>query len=64
LIVVSRQLGHANPNITAQVYAHLLSDSQLDDAAAVFDPAPVTETLRDTLREIEATAERRMERGI
>jgi len=39
LIVVSRQLGHANPNITAQVYAHLLSDSQLDDAAAVFELA-------------------------
>lgn len=39
LVVVSRQLGHANPNITAQVYAHLLSDSQLDDAAAVFEPA-------------------------
>jgi len=36
LIVVSRQLGHANPNVTAQVYAHLLSDSQLDEAAHVF----------------------------
>lgn len=36
LIVVSRQLGHANPNITATIYAHLLDDSQLDDAAAVF----------------------------
>ena len=28
LIVVSRQLGHANPNITAQVYAHLLGDER------------------------------------
>jgi integrase len=37
LIVVSRQLGHANPQITATVYAHLLGDSQLDEAAAVFD---------------------------
>lgn len=37
LIVVSRQLGHANPNITATVYAHLLEDTQLDAAAAVFD---------------------------
>jgi len=64
LIVVSRQLGHANPNITAQVYAHLLSDSQLDDAAAVFDPAPVAETLRDTLREIQETAERRMDSDV
>jgi integrase len=36
LIVVARQLGHANPNITATIYAHLLGDSQLDDAAAVF----------------------------
>ena len=36
LIVVSRQLGHANPNITAQVYAHLLGDEQLDQAAACF----------------------------
>jgi integrase len=36
LIVVSRQLGHANPNVTAQVYAHLLCDSQLDEAAAAF----------------------------
>jgi len=36
LIVVSRQLGHANPNVTAQVYAHLLADSQLDGAAAAF----------------------------
>lgn len=37
LIVVSRQLGHSNPQITATVYAHLLSDSQLDDVAAVFE---------------------------
>lgn len=37
LIVVSRQLGHANPNITATIYAHLLGDSQLDEAAAPFE---------------------------
>ena len=36
LIVVSRHLGHADPNVTARVYAHLLSDSQLDQAAEVF----------------------------
>jgi hypothetical protein len=36
LIVVSHQLGHANPNVTAQVYAHLLCDAQLDEAAAAF----------------------------
>ncbi|MGD9570766.1 MAG: tyrosine-type recombinase/integrase [Thermoleophilia bacterium] len=51
LIVVSRQLGHANPNITAQVYAHLLSDSQLDAAAAAFEPRIPADTLRETLRE-------------
>ena len=38
LIAVSRQLGHANVNITAQVYAHLTDETrQLDEAAAVFD---------------------------
>lgn len=37
LIVVSRHLGHADPNITARVYAHLLSDSQLNIAAEVFE---------------------------
>jgi integrase len=52
LIVVSRQLGHANPNITAQVYAHLLSDAQLDDAAAVFEPLTGTETLERTLEQL------------
>ena len=36
-IALSRQLGHSNPQITATVYAHLLSDSQLDDVAAVFE---------------------------
>ncbi len=41
LIVVSRQLGHSNPQITATVYAHLLSDSQLDDVAVVFEEHPV-----------------------
>lgn len=43
LLVVSRQLGHANPHITATVYAHLLADEQLDAAAAAFDePASPT----------------------
>jgi site-specific recombinase XerC len=38
LIVVSRQLGHTNPNITATVYAHLIDqDQQLHQAAAVFE---------------------------
>jgi integrase len=58
LIVVSRQLGHANPNITAQVYAHLLSDTQLDDAAAAFEPGPGADTLRETLRDDPERAEK------
>lgn len=38
LIVVSRQLGHSNPNITAQVYAHLVNpEEQMDLASAAFD---------------------------
>ncbi len=49
LIVVSRQLGHANPNITAQVYAHLLGDEQLDQAAACFED-------RDEAKETRACA--------
>jgi integrase len=53
LIVVSRQLGHAHPNVTAQVYAHLLSDAQLDAAAAAFDAPQSADTLRETLRERE-----------
>lgn len=63
LIVVSRQLGHANPNITATVYAHLLSDAQLDDAAAVFDGPEKAGTLRETLREEGADPRSRMVTG-
>jgi integrase len=51
LIVVSRQLGHANPNVTAQVYSHLLADSQLDEAAAVFALSESAPTLREALRD-------------
>jgi integrase len=36
LLVVSRQLGHASPQITATIYAHLASDDQLDAAARAF----------------------------
>ena len=48
LIVVSRQLGHANPHITATIYAHLLGDSELDLAARAFEPhtQPHTMTAR------------------
>ena len=35
-IVVSRQVGHADPNITAQFNAHLIADERLDAAAAPF----------------------------
>jgi len=49
LIVVSRQLGHANPHVTATIYAHLLGDHQLDLAASAFASAIVTETLGETL---------------
>jgi hypothetical protein len=38
LLVVSRQLGHRTPNVTAEVYARLLHDAQLDDAMAAFAP--------------------------
>jgi integrase len=51
LIVVSRQLGHADPQITAKVYAHLLRDEQLDEAAEVFEQPEPSEKLRDELRE-------------
>lgn len=48
LIVVSRHLGHANPNITATVYAHLLSDAQLADAGEVVRRA--TEGMQDGMQ--------------
>lgn len=64
LIVVSRQLGHANPNITAQVYAHLLSDAQLDEAASVFAAPTPAGTVRGTVRERGAPAESRLVSGI
>jgi integrase len=51
LIVVSRQLGHANPNITATIYAHLLSDTQLDEAAAVFEATEEDVAVRAAMRE-------------
>jgi integrase len=39
LLVVSRQLGHASPQITATIYAHLSSDEQLDAVARAFQVA-------------------------
>ena len=46
--VVSAQLGHADPAITARIYAHLLDERDLDLAAAVFD----TETVGGTVGEV------------
>ena len=60
LIVVSRQLGHANPQITATVYAHLLGDEQLDQAAGGLRRPEGAETLRETLREDSAATENPM----
>jgi integrase len=50
LIVVSRHLCHADPNITARVYAHLLNDAQLDQVADVFDALSDAGTMRETMR--------------
>jgi len=47
LIVVSRHLGHADPNITARVYAHLLSDAQLDQTADVFEALAGAEVMTE-----------------
>jgi integrase len=51
LIVVSRQLGHVNPQVTAEVYAHLLNDSQLDVAAGAFEELGMDATMGETLGE-------------
>ena len=61
MIVVARQLGHANPNITATIYAHLLGDSQLDDAAAVFLERSLGQPWRVDFR---LPADRRSQLGI
>ncbi len=51
LITVSRQLGHSTPQITAEVYAHLLRDEQLDAAAEVFEHMRWARKLREELLE-------------
>jgi hypothetical protein len=38
LPVVARRLRHANSEITARVYEHLLDDALLDDALEAFEP--------------------------
>ena len=49
LTVVAAQLGHADPAITARIYAHLVDDRDLDLAAGAFElPNPIR-TLGETL---------------
>jgi hypothetical protein len=43
-------LAHANPQVTATVYTHLVDDSQLDRFAAALDTLGDT-TVRETVRE-------------
>ena len=54
ITTVAGQLGHASPRTTAQVYAHVIDDAQLDDYAQAIDgPATVQDgdkRLRDRLR--------------
>jgi hypothetical protein len=50
LTVVAAQLGHADPAITARIYAHLVDDRDLDLAAGVFEAPRVTRTMRGTMR--------------
>ena len=49
LTVVAAQLGHANPAITASVYAHLVDDRDLDLAARAFEAPSVTRTMGETM---------------
>jgi len=49
--VVAAQLGHADPAITARIYAHLIDDRDLDLAAAAFEVPRCDATLREALRE-------------
>ncbi len=37
VIMISRQPGHANPQITLRMYAHLVDHADLHQLAAVFD---------------------------
>jgi len=50
LTVVAAQLGHADPAITARIYAHLISDRDLDLAAAAFAASSDAQTERETER--------------
>lgn len=48
LIVVSRHLGHRDPQVTARVYAHLIDDAQLAEAARVFEDSALLERSADS----------------
>lgn len=49
LIVVSRHLGHATPQVTATVCAHLLRDSQLAAVPAAFEEAFASPSMAGTM---------------
>jgi integrase len=49
LTVVAAQLGHADPAITARIYAHLVDDRDLDLAAGAFERRSATETVGETV---------------
>lgn len=53
LTVVAAQLGHADPAITARIYAHLVDDRDLDLAAGAFDRPRSTGTVGETVEEVE-----------
>jgi hypothetical protein len=40
LSILARHVGHADPDITARPYTHLLSTAQLDQAAGIFQDPP------------------------
>jgi integrase len=48
---ISKQLGHADSTVTTTVYEHLVHDSQLDAAAAAFDPMTAGTTVREPVRD-------------
>jgi len=61
LIAVSRFLGHANVQITAEVYSHMVSsDDQLRAASDALNVLLTTETVRETVRETETNRENRL----
>jgi integrase len=62
LIVVSRVLGHRDPRITAEIYAHLLGDWQLDEVGGVFDSLGFADTMGDVMGETRGSPLARLHR--